>query len=119
MTGWRAGTEPCGGDDLDCSAQQPNDRGLPRCPWWGISCRGGRVVVIDLSCGSSGDGGSGGGGGAGGGEKEREKEKAFSVSLAPLWSVPVQVPAPECLAVLPERGLVSVSGRGTQAFSWK
>lgn len=45
--------------------------------------------------------------------------ETFSVSLAPSWSVPVQVPAPEALAVLPERGLVSVSGRGTQAFSWK
>ena len=56
-----------------------------------------------------------------GGDRARKEgtEPLFSASLVPLWSVPVQVPAPECLAVLPERGLVSVSGRGTQAFSWK
>jgi len=55
-------------------------------------------------------------------ENKSETEKgppSLSVSLRPLWSVPVQVPAPESLAVLPERGLVSVSGRGTQAFSWE
>ena len=52
-------------------------------------------------------------------ERSESSSSPFAVSLAPLWSVPVQVPAPECLAVLPERGLVSVSGRGTQAFSWK
>ena len=51
-------------------------------------------------------------------ERSESSSSPFAVSLAPLWSVPVQVPAPECLAVLPERGLVSVSGRGTQAFSW-
>jgi hypothetical protein len=52
-------------------------------------------------------------------ESDEREPSSLSVSLVALWSVPVQVPAPESLAVLPEWGLVSVSGRGTQAFSWK